>query len=75
MRAVQRCVKKYLQQAGIENASVHSLRHTAATNYVDKGANIRDVQEMLGHKSLETTQLYVSVVKKRQKEMVQKLAL
>ena len=75
VRAVQRCVDKYLEQASIKNASVHTLRHTSATNYVARGANIRDVQDMLGHKSLETTQIYVAVVKKRQKEMVQDFAL
>ena len=74
-RSIQRMLEKYLDQAGIEYASVHTLRHTAATHYAAKGGDIKSIQDMLGHSSLETTQLYVSLAQKVQQQMVQKLAL
>ena len=74
-RSIQRMVRKYLEQAGIEGASVHSLRHTMATHYLAKGGDIRSVQSMLGHSSLETTQKYACLVKKVQRKTVQDLAL
>ena len=74
-RSIQRMLEKYLNQAGIEFASVHTLRHTAATHYAAKGGDIKSIQDMLGHSSLETTQLYVSLAQKVQQQMVQKLAL
>ena len=61
-RSIQRMVEKYLKQANIKNASVHSLRHTMATHYLAKGGDIRSVQNMLGHASLETTQIYAGPV-------------
>ncbi|HRN86778.1 MAG TPA: tyrosine-type recombinase/integrase [Candidatus Dojkabacteria bacterium] len=74
-RSIQRMVEKYLKQANIKNASVHSLRHTMATHYLAKGGDIRSVQNMLGHASLETTQIYAGLAKKVQKKMVQDFAL
>jgi len=74
-RSIQRMVEKYLNQANIKNASVHSLRHTMATHYLAKGGDIRSVQNMLGHASLETTQIYAGLAKKVQKKMVQDFAL
>ena len=74
-RSIQRMVKKYLKRAGIEDATVHTLRHTMATHYAAKGGDIKSIQEMLGHASLETTQIYVSLAKKVQQQMVQNLAL
>ena len=74
-RSIQRMVEKYLKQAKIKDASVHSLRHTMATHYLAKGGDIRSVQNMLGHASLETTQIYAGLAKKVQKKMVQDFAL
>lgn len=74
-RSIQQMLQKYLKQAGIHGASVHTLRHTMATHYLAKGGDVRSVQQMLGHASLETTQLYVSLAKKVQRKMVQELAL
>ena len=74
-RAIRYLVKKYMQRAGIHGASVHSLRHTMATHYLAKGGDLKSVQEMLGHESLETTQIYVGLAKKVQRRMVQELAL
>ena len=74
-RAIQQMLEKYLARAGIKVASVHTLRHTMATHYLAKGGDLRSIQAMLGHHSLVTTELYVSLAKKAQRKMVQELAL
>jgi site-specific recombinase XerD len=57
---VQKCVRDAARAAGIEgHVTPHHLRHGFATHAIDRGASIRDVQEALGHKSLETTMIYV----------------
>lgn len=74
-RAVQDLVKKYLRGAGIRGASVHSLRHTFGTHMVRKGTNLRVVQEALGHASLKTTSIYVSLSRELMDEQLQNNAL
>jgi integrase/recombinase XerC len=72
-RSVGRLLEKYLAQAGLDpHTSPHSIRHSFATHLLDHGADIRSVQELLGHRSLGTTQVYTHVTTTRLQESYQK---
>ena len=74
-RAIQYTVAKYLQEANIEGASVHTMRHTMATHHVTAGTDLKTVQKTLDHASLATTTLYVSLAKEAQRQALQEHAL
>jgi len=68
-------VKRYMEEANIFNAHVHTLRHTFGTHMVKKGTNLRVVQEMLGHNDLKTTSIYVSLAREQMDKQIQANAL
>ena len=71
--SIKNIVHKYIEQASIkQNVSAHSFRHSFATHMLEKGADLRAVQELLGHASLSTTQVYTHLTTKRLKKIYDK---
>lgn len=71
--SVENMVRKYALQAGIiKKVTPHTLRHSYATELLINGADIRSVQEMLGHSSITTTQIYTHVTDKKLREIHEK---
>ncbi len=72
-RSIERLVEKYRKKAGLlDRLGPHALRHSFATDLLTHGADIRSVQEMLGHKNISTTQIYTHVTNPRLKEIHEK---
>jgi integrase/recombinase XerC len=72
-RSVGRMIDKYIKQcADVHKISPHSLRHTFATHLLDSGADLRDIQELLGHARLSTTQIYTQVSMEKMIDVYQK---
>jgi site-specific recombinase XerD len=69
-RTIQRIIRRHARRAGIvEKVTPHTFRHTFATDLLSNGADLRSVQEMLGHASIQTTQVYTHVSNPRLREV------
>jgi len=67
-RRIRQLIKQYVVLAGMEDVSPHTLRHTFATHILGGGASLRDIQELLGHSSIDTTSIYTHITLKDLKE-------
>jgi site-specific recombinase XerD len=73
VRAIQVIISRYARAAGIsKKVTPHTLRHSYATGLLSNGADLRSVQELLGHKNVATTQIYTHVTNKQLRDVHEK---
>ncbi len=72
IHAIEKIYQKYATLAGINNTTCHFLRHTFATNMLLLGANIKSLQEILGHESISTTEIYINIANKEKIQTMKK---
>jgi site-specific recombinase XerD len=60
-RTIPRTIRKWCRQAGVKRVNPHAFRHSAATHMLERGADLRVIQRMLGHASIVTTEIYTHV--------------
>lgn len=70
-QVLSKIVEKYAKKAGIEGVTTHTLRHACATHLLDRGADLRLIQEVLGHSSIASTQRYTHLSSNKIQEMFQ----
>ena len=63
-------IKNFARKAGLEDFHAHSARHKFAIDLLERGADLKVVQELLGHENLSTTQVYLAVTSERMREAV-----
>ena len=73
-QSIRLMLKKYTEQAGIErNITPHMFRHSFATYLIEEGVDVSCVQQILGHSSIKTTQIYIHIAAKKQAEILKEM--
>lgn len=72
--SIRQMIKKYTQRAGIErNITPHMFRHSFATYLIEEGVDVSCVQQILGHSSIKTTQIYIHIAARKQAEILREM--
>lgn len=74
-RAVQKMVKRYMLEIGVEDGSVRTIRHTMTTHHAIWGTDVKTLQEILGHEERSSTERYIEMANKAQRRALQEHAL